>query len=326
VIEQTPGDPATPLFSLLSGEGAGTMLAAAAGDVAGGASPVGYSALTQQATVLGYHVLRQDGVERPLLAQEWLELGTDGESPSVYRAPSPQFDSFLRATLEGEAAATSEASIEPAARVHPIGVWFRRQPDRLVDTAMAASRLTHVDASTVLAAVTLAGAVAASCFAQSGRDLVRASSEVANRCLSAMNREDFLYSRIDDARSWARLLAESVDWVGRPPAELSDQLEHADHPPRLALLALQIAAPFGGEPYRQVEMAASQGGSDLAVMVGAMVGARAGLRLWPWVVPNDTWFAEIGRRLVTGNRETRDIPVPYNVEERLTFGGQRDLI
>ncbi len=302
------------------------MLAAAAGDVAGGASPIGYSALTQQATILGYHVLREDGVERPLLAQDWLELGTDGETPSVYRAPSVEFEAFLLATREGEAAAISEASIEPAARIHSIGVWFRRQPDRLVEAAMAASRLTHVDATTVLAAVTVAGAVAASCFAQSGRDLVKASSEVAGRCLKAMSKEEFLYSRLDDARSFARLLEESVDWVGRPATELVGRLEPADHPPYLGLLAVQIAAPFGGEPYRQVEMAASQGGSYLATMVGAMVGARSGLRLWPWVVPNDTWFAEIGRRLVTGNRETRDLPVPYNVEERLTFGGQGDLI
>jgi hypothetical protein len=51
-----------------------------------------------------------------------------------------------------------------------------------------------------------------------------------------------------------------------------------------------------------------------------MVGGRVGLKAWPWVVPNSTWFAEIGRRLVSSNRETRDIPVPYQVEERLTFG------
>ncbi len=85
-------------------------------------------------------------------------------------------------------------------------------------------------------------------------------------------------------------------------------------------MAIVLASCPTVEPYRLIEVAASTGGSEMASMVGAMVGARVGLRLWPWVVPNNTWFAEIGRRLVTGDRETRDIPVPYQVEERLTFG------
>jgi ADP-ribosylglycohydrolase len=329
VIEQSSADSTTPLFSLLNGEGAGAMLAAAAGDVAGGASAMGYSALTQQSTVLAYHILGHDSVDRPQLGQDWLELGADGESPSVYRTPSPEFESFLRAIREGEAAATAEPSVEPAARIHPVGVWFRRDPERLVETAMAAARLTHVDAATVLGAVTVAGAVAASCFAQSGRDLLRASAEIARRCLDAIDREAFLYSRVDDAHAWADLLTESIDWVGKPPQQLVngvDQLGTSGPPAYRALLGILIVAPFGGEPYRQVEQAASLGGSELATIVGAMAGARSGLRLWPWVVPNDTWFAEIGRRLVNGNQETRDLPVPYYVEERLTFGGPGDLI
>jgi ADP-ribosylglycohydrolase len=329
VIEQTSADSSTPLFSLLNGEGAGAMLAAAAGDVAGGASSLGYSALTQQSTVLAYHILRHNAVERPQLGQDWLELGADGETPSVYRSPSPEFESFLRAIREGEAAASAEPSVEPAARVHPIGVWFRRDPERLVEAAMAAARLTHVDAATVLAAVTVAGAVAASCFAQSGRDLLTAAAEISSRCLAAIEHEAFLYSHVEGARAWADRLTESIAWVGRPAQELAgelDRFEASGPPAGRALLAILIVAPFGGEPYRQVEQAASLGGSELATIVGAMAGARAGLRLWPWVVQNDTWFAEIGRRLVNGNRETRDLPVPYDVEERLTLGGLRDLI
>ena len=47
----TPADEEqAPLFSLPLGEGSGALLAAAAGDVAGGADPHGYSALTQTAT------------------------------------------------------------------------------------------------------------------------------------------------------------------------------------------------------------------------------------------------------------------------------------
>jgi hypothetical protein len=143
--------------------------------------------------------------------------------------------------------------------------------------------------------------------------------------MTAIDSEAFLYSRVEDARAWADVLSESIDWVGRSPQELVsgfDQFRASGSPAYRALLGILIVAPFGGEPYRQVDRAASLGGSELATIVGAMAGARAGLRLWPWVVPNDTWFAEIGRRLVNGNQETRDLPVPYYVEERLTFGGE----
>ena len=71
------------------------MLGGAAGDVAGGSSAVGYSAITQQATVVAYHLLRNDGIDRALLADEWKELGADAENPSVYRAPSDSFVAWL---------------------------------------------------------------------------------------------------------------------------------------------------------------------------------------------------------------------------------------
>ncbi|MDP3983789.1 MAG: ADP-ribosylglycohydrolase family protein [Acidimicrobiia bacterium] len=328
MFDGAPSDQSAPRFSLLNGEGSGAMLAAAVGDVAGGASPVGYSAITQQATVVAYHLLRNDGIDRPSLTEDWLELAAEGGSVGVYRSPSPEFESFLKAAQDGEATASAEPSAEPAARIHPVGVWFRRHPDRLVESATAAARLTHTDATSVLGAVAMAGAVAASCFAQAGGDLLRAAAEVGERCLAAITAEEFLFSRVADARSWLQSLHRVAqrDWMSA--AEVADDLaarggsSAVDRP----LLAMIIAAPVGGEPYRQVEQAAALGGTELATMVGAIVGARVGLRSWPWVVPNDTWFAEIGRRLVNGNRETRDIPVPHHVEERLTFGGQRDLM
>lgn len=298
------------------------MLAAAAGDVAGGNSPVGYSAITQQATVVAYHVLRNDGVDRTLLGEEWKELGADAENPSVYRAPSDGFSTWLEASSRGEGAATVEPSSEPAARVYPVGVWFRRDPERLVGAAISAARVTHIDAATVVGAAAIAGAVAASSFAQVGRDLLQGSIELIERALGEIEKEDYLYSHVDDARRLSSKLREAASWVRSPGSDLLKRVTDEGRPTaaEAPLVAIVLASSPSIEPYRLIETAATLGGSELASMVGAMVGARVGLRLWPWVVPNNTWFAEIGRRLVNGNRETRDIPVPYQVEERLTFG------
>lgn len=298
------------------------MLAAAAGDVAGGNSSVGYSAITQQATVLAYHVLRNDGIDRVLLAEEWKELGADAENPSVYRAPSDSFRAWLEATSRGEGAATVEPSSEPAARVYPVGVWFRRDPERLVSAAISVARITHIDASTVVGAAAIAGAVAASSFAQVGRDLLQGAAELVERALGEIGKEGYLFSRMDDARLLPSQLREAVGWVTSPATDLLKRVIDRGRPSasEAPLIAIVLASAPSIEPYRLIEVAASIGGTEMASMVGALVGARVGLRLWPWVVPNNTWFAEIGRRLVSGNRETRDIPVPYQVEERLTFG------
>jgi hypothetical protein len=39
-------------------------------------------------------------------------------------------------------------------------------------------------------------------------------------------------------------------------------------------------------------------------------------------VHNDTWFAEIGRRLVSRHAEIRDLPIPYAVEERMLMAAR----
>ena len=82
------------------------------------------------------------------------------------------------------------------------------------------------------------------------------------------------------------------------------------------LLAIAVAGNKTQEAVRLIDTAAQVGGSDVASITGAIVGARQATSMWPWRVPNDTWFAEIGRRLVSGETETRDLPIPYAVEER----------
>lgn len=311
-----------PLFSLVNGEGAGALLAAAAGDVAGARSGVAYSALTQQATVVAYHLMANDGVQGSALAREWSELAADESNPSVYRAASSDFEDWINGLESGESRRSPGPSAEPAARVAPVGVWFRRRPDELVVAALEVSRLTHLDATTAVAAAALAGATAASCFAQSGRDLLSAATEISNRALSLVV-EEATFTNVDEARRFPRRFLETSALAGAGPEQVMAEIGRNQGPDEV-LLAVALACGSGQTPESAIRLAAATGGSRLATMVGALVGARDGIRNWPWPVPNSTWFAEIGRRLVSGTRETRDLPVPYFVEETLTHGIERD--
>lgn len=310
-----------PLFSLVNGEGAGALLAAAAGDVAGAWSSVAYSALTQQATVVAYHLMANDGVQGSALAREWSELGADDSNPSVYRAASSEFEDWVNGLGPGESRRALGPSAEPAARVIPVGVWFRRRPEELVVGALEVSRLTHLDATTAVAAAAMAGATAASCFAQSGRDLLSAAAEISNQALTLVV-DEATFTNVDEARRFPRRFLETGSLAtagGQVMAEMG-----RNQGPDEVLTAIVLASSSDRTPESLIRMAASAGGSRLATMVGALVGARDGIRNWPWLVPNSTWFAEIGRRLVSGTRETRDLPVPYFVEETLTHGIDRD--
>lgn len=311
-----------PLFSLVNGEGAGALLAAAAGDVAGAWSSVAYSALTQQATVVAYHLMANDGVQGSALAREWSELGADDSNPSVYRAASSEFEDWVNGLGSGESRRALGPSAEPAARVIPVGVWFRRRPEELVVGALEVSRLTHLDATTAVAAAAMAGATAASCFAQSGRDLLSAAAEISNQAL-ALVVDEATFTNVDEARRFPRRFLETTSLATAGPEQVMAEIGRNPGPDEV-LTAIGLASISDRTPESLIRMAAAAGGSRLATMVGALVGARDGIRNWPWLVPNSTWFAEIGRRLVSGTRETRDLPVPYFVEETLTHGIDRD--
>jgi hypothetical protein len=89
---------------------------------------------------------------------------------------------------------------------------------------------------------------------------------------------------------------------------------------------LLLAAPVVDRSHIPIEQAAKIGGSTLAAMVGGIVGARIGIRAWPWAFANDTWFAEIGRRLARGPQEVDDLPIPYAVEHHLISGERQGLV
>lgn len=307
------------LFSLPEGEGAGASLAAAAGDVAGGAHVGGYSSITQTTTVVAYHLLRLGAVDGPILRAELLELdGTDG-GPSVYRSLSASFRRWLETGKEGEPSRSADPGVEPACRVAPIGVWFRRDPDGLVDAAVEVAATTHLHAPTLVVAAAMAGAVAAGAFAQTGRDLVLATAETAERAVQRLAPRARRLEGFDGAPEVVRRLRDGAELVGIPHAEIPARVRERGDGTSLdqVVMAAVLGSIPGVESYRLVETAAHAGGSPAGALVGAIVGARVGIRRWPWIVPNDTWFAEIGRRLVDHHAEVRDLPLPYAVEERL---------
>ena len=321
-------DPIVPLFSLVNGEGAGALLAAAAGDVAGGASPIGYSALIQQATVVAYHLLNRNEISGPDLAAEWAELGADGSNPSVYRMASEDFDQWLENVNTSAQIRVRRPDCEPAVRAFPAGIWFRRDPSQLVTAALEISRLTHMDATTAVASASLAGAAAAAAFGQVGRDFLAAVREITSVAAARVAGETEGFIDAAAAPAFVAQVRELTSFSPTSESQISETLNgEADlgpTGPAWVIAAIKLAADGNRDPAEQIGHAAHVGGSLLGGMVGALLGARAGLRAWPWKVPNSTWFAELGVRLVSGNRETRDLPVPYYVEETLTYGIERD--
>jgi ADP-ribosylglycohydrolase len=308
-----------PLFSLPEGEGAGAPLGAAAGDVAGGANLTGYSSLTQTTTIVGYHLLRLGAVDRPSLEAELVELYGTGGAGSVYRSLSAPFRRWLETARSGRPQRSPDFGLEPACRVTPIGVWFRQDPDGLVDAAIDVASSTHAHAPSIVAAVAMAGAVAAGAFAQTGRDLVLAAAETADRGLARLGSRLRTMQSADEAPSVADRLRGGTALVDLPHQDVpAAVIEAGDGSPLDHVVAAAVLGSKPGiESYHLIEAAARMGGSPAAAMVGAIVGARTGIRQWPWIVPNDTWFAEIGRRLVDHHAEVRDLPLPYAVEERL---------
>jgi ADP-ribosylglycohydrolase len=305
----------TALQTLLVDEGAGALLAAAAGDVASRGR--GYSARTQAATVVAYHLIGHTHVSRRELTQELLIL--DEEPDSVYADPSEEFRDWLRSSRSGEPAASAVPSAEAITRVVPVGIWFRCDADGLVAAAIDVARIENFDAATIVAAAAAAGAVAASTHVMAGLDLMLAAAEVAERAAAAVAEEGYRFSRVEGAGSVVAALAGGRNLVGRTAQFAAAAMEAAGAPPALApaLAAIAVAADSSADPVLAIEDAAVNTGPDAGVLAGALIGARLGLRRWPWSVPNETWFAEIGRRLVAHVTELRDLPVPYAVEQRM---------
>lgn len=315
VVDQPPENQDVALFTVVAGEGDGAMLGLTAGDTAGGAWELGYSAVTEQSTVIAYQLILDQELDIDLLVEDLLELDGARDEEPVLRAESAELRMWLDRARAGTPVPGEEPSLDGAARSAVLGVAQRRDADALIDAAVVLGRLFHQDPASVMAGVISAAAVAASCFAQSGLDLVAGVAETVQRSLSRFD-GDFaeLPSRVEGL----------VGDVGITTGDEALARTGGDHedPVQMVLAGVLLAAPVVPRHHLPIEQAARLGGSRLGAVVGAIVGARVGIRAWPWAFANDTWFAEIGRRLVRGPAEVRDLPIPYAVEQHLMSGGR----
>lgn len=297
------------------------MLALASGDVAGGLADGGYSHITQTATVVAYHLMVNGMVDRTKLTDELLTLDGRGHGVKVYRKPSAEFRSWLNSAHAGEPMASSSRSAEPASRMGAVGVWFRRDPQALVEAAVSIGRLTHLDATSVAMGVAVAGGVAGASTAMSGVDLILAVAETVESGLERMEPDKFRFSSFEAAQRLPEKIRSLAGTVSTPPELVVRSMSEDNGPVGIdgALLGVALAASRAANPVRLVELAAMSGGSEIGGIAASIIGARIGLGRWPWRVPNETWFAEIGRRLVVHNGEVRDLPVPYAIEERFNL-------
>lgn len=313
--------PSDALYTVVAGEGDGFLLALAAGDTAGGAWELGYSATTEQATILAYELISNRDVDQENLVTALLEMDGAYEEDPVFRAESPEFRLWLDRARAGPPVAGEEPSLDAAARAPVLGVALRRDPEALVARAIDIGRLFHADAGTVASGLIAGAAVAASCFAQSGLDLVAGVAETVRLALDDLTTAFIRPERLTDLPEEISGLLPSVG-VTRGEEALAAVGGDRDDPIQMVLAGLLLAAPVAHRHHVPISEAATLGGSRLGAVVGAIVGARVGIRAWPWAFANDTWFAEIGRRLVRGPDEVRDLPIPYAVEQHLMSGGR----
>ena len=153
------------------------MLGVAAGDSAGGAWELGYSAVTEQVTVISYQLIDHRHLDPTIVIRRIRELDGAEDEGNVYRSETPHFRTWLDRAAAGSTVPEDEPSTDNIARTVAIGVAFRNDPNAVVDQALNLGRLFHRDAGSVAAGVISASAVAASCFGQTGRDLMAGVAE-----------------------------------------------------------------------------------------------------------------------------------------------------
>ncbi|MEA1903541.1 MAG: ADP-ribosylglycohydrolase family protein [Actinomycetota bacterium] len=308
-----------PMFSLVSGEGDGFMLGVAAGDSAGGAWELGYSSVTEQVTVISYRLIEDRRLDVGELVKGLRELDGSEDGDPVYRSETQHFRAWLDRAAAGPPMPESDPSLDGVARSVPLGVAFRRDPKSVTWEAMELGRLFAADAGSIAAAVVSATAVAASCFGQSGRDLIAGVKETVEPVLATIAADAESGSRLETLGDEFDRAISSVGIVSGESAMSVVGGDRSD-PLQVMLAGLLLAAPATDRAHVPVEQAARIGGSVLGAAVGGIMGARVGIRAWPWAFANDTWFAEIGRRVVRGPEEIRDLPIPYAVEQHLITG------
>jgi ADP-ribosylglycohydrolase len=316
-----------PRFSLVFGEGDGALLGLAAGDTAGGAWELGYSAVTEQATVISYELIAEGKLDQQTLIEQFLELDGSMDEEPVFRAESPEFRAWLDRAVMGTPTPDETPSLDPAGRSAPLGVAYRTAPDDLHREVIGLNRLFHTDAGSILGGVAIASAVAASCFGQGGRDLLLGVAQSVGVAMDELGGSSMGLSGVEAIEGFDERVRRLVEGYGiRGARDAINFVAAGAEPDHLqsVLACLLLTSHNAEKPHEPLAESARIGGSNLGAAAGAIVGARVGIRAWPWAFANDTWFAEIGRRLVRGPQEIRDLPIPYAVEQHLISGGRQN--
>jgi hypothetical protein len=116
------------LYTVVAGEGDGFLLGLAAGDTAGGAWELGYSAITEQATILSYELITKRALDADGVVAGFLEMDGLHEEEPVFRSESAEFRGWLDRARAGKPVPGNEPSLDAAARSLALGAAFRREP------------------------------------------------------------------------------------------------------------------------------------------------------------------------------------------------------
>lgn len=313
------------------GGGSGAVLGGAAGEVLAAGQDRVYGFLTQLNVITAYHLLRWGAVRPNDLADEFAALAFPERGFDVYRAAPPWFRAWLEEHRRGSPAPMPFGNAGAAARMVPIGVWFRKDPAALVEEAITAAMITHNQEGAVVAACAMAGAIAGSAFGQSGRDLVFGAAEVAKRAETRIADVPGIAPSPAGSPPLSLLMRHAAQLVGMPCREVFEQIRSwTPNAPVVAgvLTSIVLGAPILERPSVGVRdvVGIDFEPREAAVMAGAIVGARVGPHRWPWPIVNDLWFAELGRRLANADSRYEDLPDPYAVEEVLTFAGPPESV
>jgi len=294
--------------------GAGVLLGLAAGDQGSGAA---YGHHGQLAMVVSYEMLRHGGVEQVRIRDALSRLTGGRSGRSRVRGAPPWLDLYLEQERAHGLGSGPHGGMDVATRAVPIGVWHRNHPAELVADAIRAANATHTDRPSLVTAAVLSGAIAGISHGQYGRDLVAGAWEVGRM---AEERVEGDPSFEGEATELLDTLKSLLSLVGGNPAAIVDQAQPERQSLVSVMAAIAIGAPLRQDPFEVIPEVAQLRRRDIDIIVSAMVGARVGLVQWPSSVANDTWFAEIGRRLADREPLVDDLPDLFEVEDRLSHG------
>lgn len=294
--------------------GAGCLLGLAAGDQGSGAA---YGHHSQLAMLVAYELLRTGAIEEVSLRHAVGRLAGGRAGRSRIRGAPLWLDGYLMQEKTSGLGAGPHGGTDVATRCVAIGVWHRDDVPALVADSVRAAAATHTDRPSIEAAVALAGAVAALSHGQHGRDLVAGALEVAQMAGSRIDGDPLF---VGDSGSIPAKLRRLVPLVGEPPSAIVARAEAERDSLGSVLAGIVIGAPLLSDPFDLISSAAVLRRRDVEVVVSALVGTQVGIVRWPSSIANDTWFAEVGRRLAERTRGIGDLPDLFEVEDRLSHG------